>query len=68
MQRPGPKGAVQPVKKRKEKTDCYLSIYGSTVLLLDLGRFFSFLILDSLDGGWACRKAAAYTHNNTNTE
>jgi hypothetical protein len=23
---------------------------------------------DSLDGGWACRKAATYTQNNTNTE
>jgi hypothetical protein len=27
----------------------YLSIYGSTVLLLDLGRFFSFLILHKFD-------------------
>jgi hypothetical protein len=41
--------------------------------LLDLGHFFSFLILhtvgkDSLDGGSARRKAATYTQDNTNTE
>jgi hypothetical protein len=48
-----------------------LSIYGSTTLV-DLGRFFSFLIHtqseDSLDGGSARRKAATYTQNKTNTE
>jgi hypothetical protein len=33
-------------KHRKKRRDqYYLTIYGSTVLLLDLGRFFSFLIL-----------------------
>jgi hypothetical protein len=57
-------------KKRKKKADQkddekYLSLYGSTVLLLDLDCFFSF---DSLDGGSARRKAATYTQNNTNTE
>jgi hypothetical protein len=44
-------------------------IYGSTALV-DLGRFFSFLIYsqwDSLYGGSACRKAATYTQK-TNTE
>jgi hypothetical protein len=46
----------------------YLSIY----LSMDLGRFFSFLIytqsVDSLDGGSARHKAAAYTQDNINTE
>jgi hypothetical protein len=41
--------------------------------LLDLGRLFSFLIfftqsVDALDGGSACRKAAACTQGSTNTE
>jgi hypothetical protein len=45
---------------------------GSAVLLLDLGRFFSFLILYRVGrtpwtGDQACLKAANYTQNNTNT-
>jgi hypothetical protein len=44
----------------------YLYIYGSTVLLLELGRFFQFFNpihsrYDALDGGSARRKAATYT-------
>jgi hypothetical protein len=59
--------------KDKVNITIYLSIYGSTDLLLDLGRFFQFLNPihsreDSLDGGSAIRKAATYTQNNTNTE
>jgi hypothetical protein len=56
----------------------YLSIYLSIHLwlyspLLDLGRFFSFLILYTegrtpWTGGSAHCKAATYTQNNTNTE
>jgi hypothetical protein len=46
------------VKKNKKN----VSVYGSTVLLLDLGRFFSFLI--SLDLRSAHRKAGTYTQNN----
>jgi hypothetical protein len=49
------------------------SLYGSTVILLDLGRFFSFLILYTVGRtpwteGQPRRKAATYTQNNTNTE
>jgi hypothetical protein len=47
-----------------------LSIYGSTDLV-DLGWFFSFLIYTQSVGlhgqATACRKAATYTQNNTNT-
>jgi hypothetical protein len=48
----------------------YVRLYSP---LLDLGRFFSFLILytvgrDSLDGGSARRKAATCTQIKTNTE
>jgi hypothetical protein len=47
----------------------YLRLYSP---LSDIGRFFSLLIIlhnryDSLDGGSACRKAATYTQDNTNT-
>jgi hypothetical protein len=44
----------------------YLSIYGSTALV-DLGRFFSFLIytqsIGHLERGSARHKAATYTQN-----
>jgi hypothetical protein len=40
--------------------------------LVDLGRYFSFLIVYTVsktsNGGSARRKAATYTQNNTNTE
>jgi hypothetical protein len=55
------------------ETSIYLSSYlGLYIPLLDLGCF-QFLNpihrrWDSLDGGSARRKAAAYTQNNTNTE
>jgi hypothetical protein len=54
-------------------TSTYLSIYDSAVILLDLGRFFSFVNilhrrLDALDEWSARRKAATYIRNNTNTE
>jgi hypothetical protein len=46
-------------------------IYGSTTLV-DLYRFFSFLIYTPsegpFDGGSARREAATYTQNNTNAE
>jgi hypothetical protein len=49
-----------------------LSVYGSTALLLDLGRvsvsWFLYSQYDSLDGGSARHKAATYTQDNTNTE
>jgi hypothetical protein len=49
----------------------YLSIHDSTVLV-DLGRFFSFLShkqsVRLLGRGSVRRKAATYTQNNTNTE
>jgi hypothetical protein len=49
----------------------YLSIYGSTALV-DLGRFFSFLIyiqsIGLLGRGSAHHKAAIYTQDNTDTE
>jgi hypothetical protein len=47
-----------------------LSIYGCTALV-DLGRFFQFLIhsqQESLDGGSARHKATILTQNNTSTE
>jgi hypothetical protein len=48
-----------------------MSVYGSTALV-DLDRFFSFLIytqsVDFSDGWSARRKAATYTQDNTNTE
>jgi hypothetical protein len=47
----------------------YLWLYSA---LLDLGRFYNFLILytlwDSLDGGSACRKVTTYAQDNTNTD
>jgi hypothetical protein len=47
------------------------SIYGSTALV-DLGRFFSFLVYTQSVGlferGSARRKADTYIQNNTNTE
>jgi hypothetical protein len=50
----------------------YLSIYGSTVLLLDLGRFFSFLILFTVGRTpWTGDQPVAKwlpTHRTTNTE
>jgi hypothetical protein len=52
-------------------TSIYLSIYGSTALV-DLGRFFSFLIYTQSTGllgrGISRRKAATYIQNNTNIE
>jgi hypothetical protein len=45
-----------------------LSIYGSTALLLDLGRFFSFLILYTLcRTPWTGDQPVARTHRTTQT-
>jgi hypothetical protein len=49
-----------------------LSIYGFTVLLLDLGRFFSFLILYTVGGTPSTKDQPVSrplpTQDNTNTE
>jgi hypothetical protein len=49
---------------------CNLSMYGSTVLLLDLGRFFNSLMLhtvdrSALDGKSACHKVVTYPQTQT---
>jgi hypothetical protein len=49
-----------------------LSVYGSTVLLMDLGRFFSFLIYTQTVGLLgrviSPSQGRTYTQNNTNTD
>jgi hypothetical protein len=72
------KGVKWPILKSVYLSVClsiYLSIYLSicgSAALVDLGRFFSFLIYTQSVGllgrGSARRKNATYTHNNTNTE
>jgi hypothetical protein len=66
------RGANTPQYCHCKITSVCLCIYGSTDLLLDLGRFSQLLHLlhsqwDSLDGGTARGLTATYTQNNTNT-
>jgi hypothetical protein len=58
---------TQHNRKRHKHVNGTISLYGSAVLLLDLGRFLSFLIytqsVELLGRGSARRRAATYTQN-----